>query len=214
MLHFLLPRFAMPYRRTANVVRKLVARHDAILAAACEAAAEGGMAAVQIAPVAARAGSAGARRRAGRGPHRLARARRPRRSRQSPRAGPDAHAVCVARARRRRRARARPRRADGDAAAEREILGIKKRSEAGHCSVAAAIHSVTARSAVPGLPLWMWASNTASCASADVPEPTMARQRLISAVQPSAAASAAVSQITRSTISATVMAPSSAAKVA
>src|SRR5436189_46006 len=58
MLHFLLPRFAMPYRRTANVVRKLVARHDAILAAACEAAAEGGMAAVQIAPVAARAGIA------------------------------------------------------------------------------------------------------------------------------------------------------------
>src|SRR5216683_1345058 len=36
MLHFLLPRFAMPYRRTANVVRKLAARHDAILAAACE----------------------------------------------------------------------------------------------------------------------------------------------------------------------------------
>src|SRR5260221_2600934 len=58
MLHFLLPRFAMPYRRTANVVRKLAARHDAILAAACEAAAEGGMAAVQLAPVAARAGIA------------------------------------------------------------------------------------------------------------------------------------------------------------
>src|SRR6266481_1034295 len=58
MLHFLLARFAMPYRRTANVVRKLAARHDAILAAACEAAAEGGMAAVQIAPVAARAGIA------------------------------------------------------------------------------------------------------------------------------------------------------------
>src|SRR6516164_151722 len=58
MLHFLLARFAMPYRRTANVIRKLAARHDAILAAACEAAAEGGMAAVQIAPVAARAGIA------------------------------------------------------------------------------------------------------------------------------------------------------------
>src|SRR5215472_15244951 len=58
MFHFLLARFAMPYRRTANVVRKLAARHDAILAAACEAAAEGGMAAVQIAPVAARAGIA------------------------------------------------------------------------------------------------------------------------------------------------------------
>src|SRR5215471_9285090 len=58
MLHFLLARFAMPYRRTANVARKLAARHDAILAAACEAAAQGGMAAVQIAPVAARAGIA------------------------------------------------------------------------------------------------------------------------------------------------------------
>src|SRR5262249_4794417 len=34
------------------------ARQDAILAAACDAAAEGGMAAVQIAPVAARAGIA------------------------------------------------------------------------------------------------------------------------------------------------------------
>src|SRR6201987_5460574 len=58
MLHFLLARFAMPYRRTANVARKLAARHDAILAAACEAAAECGMAAIQIAPVAARAGVA------------------------------------------------------------------------------------------------------------------------------------------------------------
>jgi AcrR family transcriptional regulator len=48
----------MPYRRTENVVRKLAARHDAIVAAACEVAAEGGMAAVQIAPVAERAGIA------------------------------------------------------------------------------------------------------------------------------------------------------------
>jgi AcrR family transcriptional regulator len=48
----------MPYRRTENVVRKLAARHDAIVAAACEIAAEGGMAAVQIAPVAGRAGIA------------------------------------------------------------------------------------------------------------------------------------------------------------
>jgi AcrR family transcriptional regulator len=48
----------MPYRRTENVVRRLVARHDAIIAAAREAASEGGMAAVQIAPVAARAGIA------------------------------------------------------------------------------------------------------------------------------------------------------------
>jgi AcrR family transcriptional regulator len=48
----------MPYRRTENVVRKLAARHDAIVAAACEIAAEAGMAAVQIAPVAERAGIA------------------------------------------------------------------------------------------------------------------------------------------------------------
>ena len=48
----------MPYRRTENVVRRLAARHDAILTAACEIAAADGMAAVQIAPVAARAGIA------------------------------------------------------------------------------------------------------------------------------------------------------------
>jgi AcrR family transcriptional regulator len=48
----------MPYRRTENVVRKLAARHDAIVAAACEVAAEGGMATVQIARVAERAGIA------------------------------------------------------------------------------------------------------------------------------------------------------------
>jgi AcrR family transcriptional regulator len=48
----------MPYRRTEHVVRRLAARHDAILAAARSAAAEGGMAAVQIAPVAERAGIA------------------------------------------------------------------------------------------------------------------------------------------------------------
>jgi AcrR family transcriptional regulator len=48
----------MPYRHTENVVRKLAARHDAILAAAVDAAATGGMAAVQIAPVAERAGIA------------------------------------------------------------------------------------------------------------------------------------------------------------
>jgi AcrR family transcriptional regulator len=48
----------MPYRQTENVVRKLAARHEAILAAAGEAAAAGGMAAVQIAPVAERAGIA------------------------------------------------------------------------------------------------------------------------------------------------------------
>ncbi len=48
----------MPYRQTENVARKLAARHGAILAAACDAAAEGGMAAVQIAPVAERAGIA------------------------------------------------------------------------------------------------------------------------------------------------------------
>jgi AcrR family transcriptional regulator len=45
----------MPYRRTDNVVRKLAARHQAILEAAKALAAEGGMAAVQIAPMAERA---------------------------------------------------------------------------------------------------------------------------------------------------------------
>jgi AcrR family transcriptional regulator len=48
----------MPYRRTENVERKLAARHDAILAAARALAAESGIAAVQIAPVAERAGIA------------------------------------------------------------------------------------------------------------------------------------------------------------
>src|SRR5262249_28529247 len=48
----------MPYRRTENVVRRLAERRDAIVAAARALAAEGGMAAVQIAPVAARAGVA------------------------------------------------------------------------------------------------------------------------------------------------------------
>ena len=48
----------MPYRQTENVARKLAARHGAILAAARDAAVEGGMAAVQMAPVAERAGVA------------------------------------------------------------------------------------------------------------------------------------------------------------
>jgi AcrR family transcriptional regulator len=48
----------MPYRRTENVRRKLAARHDAILEAARALASEGGIAAVQIAPVAERAGIA------------------------------------------------------------------------------------------------------------------------------------------------------------
>ncbi|MCX7296089.1 MAG: TetR/AcrR family transcriptional regulator [Hyphomicrobiales bacterium] len=48
----------MPYRRTDNVVRRLAAREQVILTAATELAAEGGMAAVQIAAVAARAGIA------------------------------------------------------------------------------------------------------------------------------------------------------------
>jgi AcrR family transcriptional regulator len=48
----------MPYRRTENVVRRLAARRDAIISAARQAASEGGMAAVQIVPVAARAGIA------------------------------------------------------------------------------------------------------------------------------------------------------------
>jgi AcrR family transcriptional regulator len=45
----------MPYRRTDNVVRRLAARHAAIIAAAGHMASEGGLAAVQIAAVAARA---------------------------------------------------------------------------------------------------------------------------------------------------------------
>ena len=48
----------MPYRQTQNVVRRLAARQEAILAAACAMAVEGGMAAVQMAPVAERAGVA------------------------------------------------------------------------------------------------------------------------------------------------------------
>ncbi len=48
----------MPYRRTENVVRKLSARRAAILAAAEALASESGMGAVQIAPVAERAGIA------------------------------------------------------------------------------------------------------------------------------------------------------------
>jgi AcrR family transcriptional regulator len=48
----------MPYRRTENVARRLAARHDAILSAARRIASETGMAAVQIAAVADRAGIA------------------------------------------------------------------------------------------------------------------------------------------------------------
>src|SRR3978361_26682 len=48
----------MAYRRTANVLRRLNARHDAIVDAARDAATEGGMAGIQIAPVAERAGVA------------------------------------------------------------------------------------------------------------------------------------------------------------
>jgi AcrR family transcriptional regulator len=48
----------MPYRRTESVVRRLAEREEAILAAATELAGEGGMAAVQIAAVAERAGIA------------------------------------------------------------------------------------------------------------------------------------------------------------
>src|SRR5258708_21010527 len=49
---------AMVYRRTEKTVRRLAQRHGAIIAAARASAAEGGMAAVQVAPVAARAGIA------------------------------------------------------------------------------------------------------------------------------------------------------------
>ena len=45
----------MPYRRTENVVRRLTARKQAIVAAALGVASEGGMAAIQIAAIAQRA---------------------------------------------------------------------------------------------------------------------------------------------------------------
>ena len=48
----------MAYRRTERVMQRLAARHDAIIIAACAIAAEAGMGAVQIAPVAERAGIA------------------------------------------------------------------------------------------------------------------------------------------------------------
>ena len=48
----------MPYRRTERVVRKLNERHDAIMAAARDLAVEGGIASVQILPVAEHVGIA------------------------------------------------------------------------------------------------------------------------------------------------------------
>jgi len=45
----------VPYRRTQNVIRRQAVRHARIIEAARQAAAEGGMGAVQIAPVAKRA---------------------------------------------------------------------------------------------------------------------------------------------------------------
>jgi AcrR family transcriptional regulator len=48
----------MAYRRTENVLRRLNARHDSIVAAARAAADSGGMASIQIAPIASRAGVA------------------------------------------------------------------------------------------------------------------------------------------------------------
>lgn len=48
----------MAYRRTENVVRRLAARHDAIVQAAGALAAEAGISAVQIGPVSQRAGVA------------------------------------------------------------------------------------------------------------------------------------------------------------
>jgi AcrR family transcriptional regulator len=48
----------MVYRRTEKTIRRLAQRHGAIIAAARKSAAEGGMAAVQVALVAARAGIA------------------------------------------------------------------------------------------------------------------------------------------------------------
>jgi AcrR family transcriptional regulator len=59
MLHcFIRKHDSMPYRQTDNVARRLAARQQAILRAARDAAAEGGMAPVQMAAIAARAGVA------------------------------------------------------------------------------------------------------------------------------------------------------------
>jgi AcrR family transcriptional regulator len=52
------PDSSMAYRRTERVLQHLAARHDGIVAAARAIAAESGLGAVQIAPVAARAGIA------------------------------------------------------------------------------------------------------------------------------------------------------------
>jgi AcrR family transcriptional regulator len=51
-------RSPMAYRQTEKVARKLAARREAILAAACDTLAEKGIAAVQIVPIAERAGIA------------------------------------------------------------------------------------------------------------------------------------------------------------
>jgi hypothetical protein len=74
-----------------------------------------------------------------------------------------------------------------------EIAALRLSS---HCSVAAAIQSVTARRARAGSPTRAWAPNTAICVSAEVPAPAIVRQRSNSGRQPSAAASAATSSIT------------------
>ena len=58
MVHRLNHSIPMAYRRTDKVTRRLASRREAILAAARAAANEGGMGAVHIAPVAARAGIA------------------------------------------------------------------------------------------------------------------------------------------------------------
>jgi AcrR family transcriptional regulator len=60
VLHFLCEEalIHVPYHHTENVARRLAGRRQAILDAACAAAADGGMAAVQIAAVAVRAGVA------------------------------------------------------------------------------------------------------------------------------------------------------------
>ncbi len=65
-----------------------------------------------------------------------------------------------------------------------------------YCSVVAASQSVTALSARARPSVLPNFSYTAICASAEVPEPTMVRQRCISARQPSASASAEVSSTT------------------
>jgi AcrR family transcriptional regulator len=122
----------MAYRQTEQVVRRLAARHDAILAAAGEIAAEGGMAAVQIAPVAQRAGiAAGTVYRYFPSKSDLVAALACMAARAL-RAGTDAVAACAARAQRGRRARPRAGGAGGTARTV-NVMAARQRAPLNEC---------------------------------------------------------------------------------